>query len=254
MRVWPGKEYPLGPTRDGGGVNFALFSENATKVELLLFDTPGSTSPRETIKLRWRTGPIWHSYMPDLLPGQLYAYRVHGPYDPTKGQRFNPNKALIDPYARAIAGTIEWDETLFGYKIGDPASDLSFDERDSAPRLPKCVVTDPSYDWEGDRKLRVPWNETVIYELHVKGFTKLHPDVGEKERGTYAGLSNPQVVKHLKDLGITAVELMPIQQHVDSKHLFEKGLSEYWGYNTIGYFAPDVRYSSSGMLGGQVTE
>jgi isoamylase len=254
LRVWPGKPYPLGATWDGKGVNFAIFSENASGVALRLYETPQSKDPKETVKFKERTGYVWHCYLPDVLPGQLYAYSVSGPYEPQRGQRFNPNKALIDPYAKAIAGTIEWNDAMFAYRIGDPAEDLSFDERDSGPFLPKCVVVDGSFDWEGDELLNIPWNETIIYELHVKGFTQTHPEVEESKRGKYSGLSSPKIIRYLKDLGITAVELLPIHHHTDDKKLVDNGLRNYWGYNTIGYFAPDSRYSSSGVHGEQVLE
>jgi isoamylase len=254
MRVWPGKPYPLGATWDRKGVNFALFTENATSVELLLYETKGSKEPKERIPFKEKTGDIWHAYLPDLLPGQLYAYSVDGPYDPASGLRFNPHKALIDPYAKAIGGTIDWSDAIFAYRVGNKEADLLKDERDSGHLLPKCVVIDPSFDWEGDQLLRTPWSETVIYELHVKGFTHRHPEVGREAAGTYAGLASPAVVRHLKALGVTAVELMPVHQHVDDKTLVDNGLKNYWGYNTIGFFAPDCRYSSSGVLGQQVTE
>lgn len=254
MRRWPGASYPLGASWDGKGVNFALFSENATKVELLLFDDIDSEYPHEIIPFNERTTHVWHNYLPDLLPGQLYAYRVHGPYQPEHGHRFNPNKALIDPYAKAIAGDIQWSDALFGYTIGSDKGDLSMDPRDSGPFIPKCVVVDSKFDWDGDKQLHIPWNETIIYETHIKGFTKRNPNVEENKRGTYAGLASNSTIKYLKDLGITAVELLPIHQHVNDKFLVDKQLSNYWGYNTIGFFAPDFRYSSSGMLGQQVYE
>jgi isoamylase len=255
LRVWPGKPYPLGANWDGRGVNFALYSENATEVKLLLYERKESTQPNEEIVFKEKTGYVWHAYCPDLLPGQLYLFRVRGPYEPQSGLRFNDKKALIDPYARALAGSVSWNDSLFGYKIGDPGADLSFDQRDSGPFVPKCVVIDTSaFDWNGDNLLRNPWNETVIYELHVKGLTKLHQEVEEPKRGTYAGLASPKIIRYLKDLGITAVELLPIHHHVDNKFLIEKGLTNYWGYNTIGYFAPDSRYSSSGVLGEQIFE
>jgi isoamylase len=254
LRAWPGKPYPLGATWDGKGVNFAIFSENASGVELRLYERPESEEPRETIKFKERTGYVWHSYLPDILPGQLYAYSVHGAYEPERGLRFNPNKALIDPYAMAVAGTINWNDAMFGYRVGDSSEDLSFDERDSGPFLPKCVVVDQTYNWEGDELLRTPWNDTIIYELHVKGFTKSHPEIGESEKGTYSGLASPKIIRYLKDLGITAVELLPIHHHVDNKFLVDQELTNYWGYNTIAYFAPDSRYSSSGVQGEQVRE
>ncbi len=254
MRVWPGSSSPLGATWDGRGVNFAIFSENATGITLLLYQSEQSKEPKYRVPLSERTGYVWHAYLPDILPGQLYAYSVDGPYDPQKGFRFNPNKALIDPYAKAVAGTISWDNAMFGYKIGDSSEDMSFDERDSGPFLPKSIVIDTAYDWEGDKLLRTPWNETVIYETHVKGLTKLHPEVPEEERGTYSGLSSPKIIRYLKDLGISAIELLPIHHHVDNKFLVIDGLVNYWGYNTIGYFAPDSRYSSTGKYGEQVKE
>ena len=252
LRVWPGSSYPLGATWDGKGVNFAIFSENATGVTLLLYQSEEAKEPRDRVPLSERTGYVWHAYLPDILPGQLYAYSVEGLYDPQKGLRFNPNKALIDPYAKAVAGTISWDDSMFGYKVGDASEDMSFDERDSGPFLPKCIVIDTAYDWEGDKLLRTPWNETVIYETHVKGLTKLHPEVPEEKRGTYSGLASPKIIRYLKDLGVSAIELLPIHHHVDNKFLVTDGLKNYWGYNSIGYFAPDSRYSSKGKSGEQV--
>lgn len=254
MRVWPGKPYPLGATWDRHGVNFGIFSENATSVDLLLYESVKSSTPKERIQFSEKTGHIWHAYLPDLLPGQLYAYSIEGPYDPRSGMRFNRNKALIDPYAKAIGGTISWNNAMFGYVVGDLVGDLSFDTVDSSPYLPKCIVIDESYDWEGDRLLQIPWNETVIYETHVKGLTILDPEVPSHKRGTYSGLAESKVVRYLKNLGVTAVELMPIHHHVDNKRLVESGLKNYWGYNTIGFFAPDSRYSSSGAMGEQVRE
>lgn len=254
MRVWPGTAYPLGATWDGKGVNFAIFSENATAVSLLLYENEKSPEPRDRIDFKERTGFVWHAYLPDVLPGQLYAFSVDGPYEPEKGFRFNKHKALIDPYAKAIAGTINWDDAMFAYTIGDPAGDLSMDERDSGPFIPKSVVIDTKYDWEGDSILHIPWNETIIYETHVKGLTKMHPDVPQELQGTYSGLASPKVVRYLKDLGVSAVELLPVHHHVDNKFLVDEGLKNYWGYNTVGFFAPDSRYSSSGVFGGQVIE
>jgi isoamylase len=254
MRIWPGYSYPLGATWDGKGVNFAIFSENATSINLLLYESENSPNPHDKVPLTEKTGFVWHSYLPDILPGQLYAYSVDGSYEPQKGLRFSKNKALIDPYAKAIAGTISWDDAMFGYKIGDANGDLSIDERDSGPFLPKSIVIDTKYDWEGDTLLHTPWNDTVIYEVHVKGMTKLHPDVPEEQRGTYSGISSPKVIRYLKDLGVSALELMPIHHHVDNKFLVDDGLKNYWGYNTIGFFAPDSRYSSRGFMGGQVAE
>ncbi len=254
MRVWPGKAYPLGANWDGKGVNFALFSENATGVELLFYENPEAESPKEQISVREKSGDIWHAYIPDILPGQLYAYRVYGPYEPEKGLRFNSNKVLIDPYAKAIAGIVGWDDALYGYRIGDPKEDLSMDDRDSGSFIPKCVVIDTSFDWGEDKHLGTTWNETVIYEAHVKNFTVRHPDVEDCNKGTYSGLASPSVIRYLKDLGITAIELLPVHQHEDERLLIDKGLRNHWGYNTIGFFAPDCRYSSSGFLGEQVRE
>ncbi len=254
FRIWPGKPYPRGATFDGNGTNFSLFSENATAVELHLFNCPGSTKPNYIIPIKEKTAHAWHCYLPDVKAGQLYGYKVYGPYQPEMGHRFNPNKLLVDPYAKAIAGVYKWDDTTFGYRIGDEKQDLSFDDRDSTHAVPESVVIDSRFNWEGDKLLQIPWNETVIYETHVKGMTKLHSKIKENLRGTFAGLASSHVLEHLKNLGITAVELLPIQQHIDDRLLKENGLVNYWGYNTIGFFAPDCRYSSSGNLGGQVKE
>ena len=239
-RVWPGRPYPLGATWDGSGTNFALFSAHAEKVELCLFDEDGKQEIAR-IALPELTHEIWHAYLPDARPGQLYGYRVHGPYEPEAGHRFNPNKLLIDPYAKALAGEIEWNDALFGYTIGDKAGDLSFDERDSAPFIPKCQVIDPAFTW-GRRPAQRPWHETVIYEMHVRGFTMLHPDVPEGARGTFSGLSTAPVVDYLRDLGITAVELLPVHAFFQDRHLIDRGLRNYWGYNSIGFFAPNPAY------------
>lgn len=254
IRKYPGIPYPLGATWDGRGVNFALFAENATAVELCLFDEHMGATQTTIVEMTERTHYFYHVYLPDIKPGQLYGYRVHGPYDPLNGHRFNPAKLLIDPYAKAIAGTIEWDNALFGYEIGHENEDLQISTSDSAPFLPKCVVIDDSFDWEGDKPPKVPYHQSVIYETHVKGFTKLHPEIPEEIRGTYAGMSHPVTIKYLKQLGVTAVELLPIHHFVADSHLVEKGLTNYWGYNSIGFFAPDARYSSSGVTGEQVTE
>jgi glycogen operon protein len=254
MKVWPGQPYPLGATWDGAGVNFALFSENATRVELCLFDSTAATEETARITLREQTDQVWHAYLPEARPGQLYGYRVHGAYEPRAGHRFNPHKLLIDPYAKAIASTVNWSDECFGYQIGHEDEDLSFDERDSAPFVPKCVVVDPAFSWGGDEYPRTPWHKTLIYEMHVKGFTKLHPDVPEDLRGTYAGMTHPSVIEYLLSLGVTAVELLPVHQFVSGKHLQDKGLTNYWGYNSIAFLAPDMRYSSSGNLGQQVAE
>ncbi|WP_266205965.1 glycogen debranching protein GlgX [Pontibacter kalidii] len=254
IESYPGSPYPLGATWDGEGVNFALFAENATQVELCLFKGSDDEAEYARINMSERTHHIWHTYLPGARPGQLYGYRVHGPYEPQQGHRFNPYKVLLDPYAKAITRTIEWHDSLFGYELGHPDEDLSFSKADSAPYIPKCVVIDPSFDWEGDRKPKIPYHKTIIYETHVKGFTKLHPDIPEEIRGTYAALAHPVTIKYLKELGITAIELMPVHHFINDRHLAEKGLSNYWGYNTIGFFAPDVRYSSSGTHGEQVVE
>ncbi len=252
-KVWPGEPYPLGATADENGVNFAIFSEFAEAVELCLFDSEDN-SECERIKMTERTNMIWHAYLPDIKSGQLYGYRVHGPYEPEKGHRFNPNKLLIDPYAKSIAGTIEWDDALFGYDPQSQQADLSLNEKDSAPFLPKSVIVDPSFDWEHDTSPDIPFHKTIIYEMHVKGMTARHPDVPPELRGTYSGLTHPSVIEHLLSLGINAVELMPVHQFVVDRHLVEKRLTNYWGYNTIGFFAPDSRYSSKGVNGQQVAE
>jgi isoamylase len=254
MKVWPGNPYPLGATWDGAGVNFALFSENATGVELCLVNNENRSRETKRIRMTEHTDQVWHVYLPEARPGQLYGYRVHGPYSPAEGHRFNPAKLLLDPYAKSIAGPIQWSDALFGYTIGHPDADLSIDERDSAEGLPKCVVVDPAFSWGQDAPLRIPWHKTLIYEMHVKGFTARHPKVPKELRGTYAGLTHPAVVDYLKSLGITAVELMPVHQFVADKVLLDRGLTNYWGYNSIGFFAPESRYSSTGVLGEQVAE
>lgn len=253
-KIYPGKPYPLGAIWDGNGVNFALYADNATAVELCLFASTEDEKEFAKIKLLERTHHVWHAYLDGAKPGLLYGYRVHGPFEPQNGHRYNPNKLLIDPYAKAVAGTIAWNDGLFGYNIGDPEEDLSFSEIDSAPFIPKCVVVDSNFDWEGDKPLQLPYHKSIIYETHVKGFTKLHPDIPEEIRGSYAGLAHPVTIQYLKDLGITAVELMPVHHFISDRHLQERGLTNYWGYNTIGFFAPDARYSSSGVTGEQVTE
>lgn len=249
-----GSPYPLGATYDGKGVNFSLYAENATGVELCLFGDTNDPAESQKIPIRERTHQIWHIYIPGIHPGQLYGYRVHGPYEPNQGLRFNPNKLLIDPYAKAIAGTLEWDDALFGYQIGHPEADLSFSETDSAPFIPKCVVVDDTFDWGNDRPPRTPMHQSIIYETHVKGFTALHPDIPESIRGTYAALAHPVTIDYLTSLGITAIELMPIHHFISDRHLQDKGLTNYWGYNSIGFFAPDVRYASKGIHGEQVRE
>jgi glycogen operon protein len=244
MRVESGLPFPLGATWDGWGVNFALFSANAEKVELCLFDSKGRREVAR-IALPENTHEVWHGYLPEVRPGQLYGYRVYGPYDPKNGHRFNHHKLLLDPYAVALKGEIRWHDAVFGYSIGSRREDLSFDRRDSAFVMPKCVVIDRAVTWGRDRPPERPWSETIIYEAHVKGMTARHPDVPEHWRGTFAGLANPKVIEHLVKLGVTAVELMPVQAFFDDRHLIEKGLVNYWGYNTIGYFAPASRYISS---------
>ena len=254
VRTRPGRPYPLGATWDGAGANFALFSENATGVELCLFDGDGQ---RETARVRLteNTDQVWHAYLPEARPGLRYGYRVHGPWEPANGHRFNPAKLLLDPYAHAIDGTITWDDALFAYALGGgDDADLTADARDSARNMPKAIVIDTAFTWGDDRPLRTPWNETLIYELHVKGFTQRHPDVPKPLRGTYAGLATAPVLEHLKSLGVTAVELMPVHQFVSDRYLKEKGLSNYWGYNSIGFFAPDFRYARANRAGGQVAE
>jgi isoamylase len=243
MRVWPGTPYPLGATWDGVGVNFALFSEHATRVELCLFDAPEVESESLAIPLTEHTDMVWHGYLPDVRPGQLYGYRVHGPYQPDRGHRFNPNKIVLDPYARVVGRAPRWNESLFGFRTGE--DDATFDERDSAAHAPLAAVVDGAFTWGDDRPLRTPWHETLIYELHVKGFTALHPHVQESLRGTYLGLASEPAIQHLVSLGVTAVELMPVHHHVDDWHLAQRGLRNYWGYNTLAYFAPDSRYTTS---------
>lgn len=241
--LWPGRPYPLGATWDGNGVNFALFSEHAEKVELCLFDAL-TRHEVARIALREHTDQVWHGYLPNANPGLLYGYRVHGPYQPESGHRFNPNKLLLDPYAKAIVGDIEWGDAHFGYQVGHADGDLSFDPRDNADAMPKCQVVDTSFDWGNDLAPNIPWNETVVYELHVKGMTRLHPEVPEHLRGTYLGLACEPVIAHLKALGVTAVELMPIHAFFDERYLLDKGLNNYWGYSSLGYFAPTARYSA----------
>ncbi|HMA31205.1 MAG TPA: glycogen debranching protein GlgX [Casimicrobiaceae bacterium] len=245
--IWPGRPYPLGATWDGEGVNFALFSEHGEKVELCIFD-PAGRRELQRIDIRGRTDFVWHCYLPEARPGTLYGYRVHGPYRPEDGQRFNPNKLLVDPYARNIAGNVRWSDALFGYTMGHKREDLSFDRRDSAPGVPKCKVIDSAFTWGEDRRPQVPWNDMVIYELHVRGFTMRHPEVPPALRGTYAGLATAPVIEYLRRLGVTTVELMPVHAFIDDRNLVDRGLRNYWGYNTIGYFAPQGRYSASGKV------
>ncbi|CAD5142434.1 Glycogen operon protein GlgX homolog [Microbacterium sp. Nx66] len=246
--VWPGSAYPLGATFDGQGTNFALFSEGAERVELCLFDADGTET---RVPLTEVDAFVWHGYLPTVQPGQRYGYRVHGPYDPAQGQRFNPNKLLLDPYAKAVAGEVDWGQSLFGYDFGDPDSR---NDDDSATAMAKGVVVSPFFEWGGDRPLKTPYAETVIYEAHVKGLTQRHPEVPEELRGTYAGIAHPAVIEHLQRLGVTALELMPVHQFVNDSVLQDKGLSNYWGYNTLGFFAPHNAYAAGGQDGQQVQE
>jgi len=252
--VYTGHPYPLGATYNGNGVNFALFAENATAVELCLFDSPDDSTESLKIKMQERSHQVWHIFVPELKPGQLYGYRVHGPYEPSNGHRFNPNKLLIDPYAKAIAGIIEVHDSFFGYEIGHPDEDLSFSETNSAQFIAKSIVINSNFNWENDKSPNIPYHKSIIYELHVKGFTKLQTDIPEEIRGSYAAIGHPVTINYLKELGITAIELMPVHHFINDGNLTEKGLNNYWGYNTIGFFAPDARYSSSGMAGEQVDE
>lgn len=246
--VWTGEPYPLGATWDGQGVNFALFAEHAEKVELCLFDS-GGRRERQRIQIEEQTNQIWHCYLPEARPGLLYGYRVHGPYKPEEGHRFNRNKLLLDPYAKALTGELKWTDAHFGYRIGSKRDDLSFDTRDNAYGMPKCRVMDPAFTWGEDRPPRVPWDQTIIYELHVRGFTMNHPEVSPALRGTFAGLATAPVIEYLQRLGVTAVELMPVHAFLDDRYLVEKGLRNYWGYNSTAYFAPEQRYLSSGNIG-----
>ena len=252
LALWSGRSYPLGATWDGKGTNFALFSENATGVELCLFDRKGQET---RLFLDESSDFVWHGYMPGMGPGQRYGFRVHGPYTPSLGHRFNPAKLLIDPYAKAIDGALVYGPEIFGYPLDAPEEDLECSNLDDSHLIPKAVVIDQSFDWGNDQLLQTPWHETIIYEIHVKGFTKLHPDIPEALRGTYAGLAHPVAIAYLQSIGITAVELLPIHIFLSHPgHLVDKGLSNYWGYDSINYFAPDTGYSSDKTLGGQVRE
>ncbi len=243
--VWPGRPYPLGAAWDGQGVNFALFSEHAEKVELCLFDATGRREAHR-IAITEQTDQVWHCYLPEARPGLIYGYRVYGPYDPSKGLRFNHHKLLLDPYAKQIQGELHWSDAQFGYRVGHQREDMSFDRRDSAPGMPKGMVIDSSFSWGADRPPAIPWHNSIIYEVHVKGFTIKHPDVPASLRGTYAGLATAPVIDYLTKLGITAVELMPVHAFVDDRRLVESGLRNYWGYNSIGFFAPEPRYMATG--------
>jgi len=244
MRIWPGSPYPLGSTWDGAGVNFALFSENAQKVELCLFDHRDATKETARITMPERTDQVFHVYLPDALPGQLYGYRVYGPHEPARGHRFNPNKLVFDPYAKSVGRFTRWADELFGYEIGNPDEDLKLDPRDSAAFAPLGEVVENAFSWGDDRRPRTAWHRTLIYEAHVRGITMRHPKVPEHLRGTYLGMCSDPMIEHLLALGVTAVELMPVHHHVDDRGLVERGLNNYWGYNTLSFFAPDERYSA----------
>ena len=244
-RLEAGSPYPLGASFDGLGVNFAVFSANAERIDLCLFD-PSGRKELARYPLPECTDEVWHGYLPHARPGQLYGFRAYGAYAPEQGHRFNPNKLLLDPYARRLAGQLRWTDAVHGYHVGSPRADLSFDRRDSAPAMPKSVVTADSFDWDGDRRPNTPWSETVIYEAHVKGLTALLEEISPPERGTFAALSHPKVIDHLKRLGVTALELMPVHAFTQDRFLQEKGLSNYWGYNTLAFFAPEARYLAHG--------
>jgi isoamylase len=243
--IWPGRPYPLGATWDGEGVNFALFSANAHAVDLCLFD-PSGMQEIARIRMPEYTDEVWHAYLPDARPGQLYGYRVHGPYEPANGHRFNPNKLLLDPYAKALAGDLRWSDAHFGYRVGSAREDLSLDRRDNARQMPKCQVVETAFSWDGDRHPGTAWEDTVILEAHVKGMTMRHHGITQNRRGRFAGLAAPPVIDHLVELGITAIELLPVQAFLNDRHLIQRRLTNYWGYNTIGFFAPDPRYLLSG--------
>jgi isoamylase len=245
--IWPGRPYPLGTTWDGEGVNFALYSEHAEKVELCLFDALGK---RETarVALPEQTDMVWHGYLPEVRPGQLYGYRAFGPYAPEQGHRFNPHKLLLDPYGKQIQGTIQWNDAHFGYRVGHKQEDLSFDRRDDAAGMPKNRVIDSAFTWGTDARPNIPWHKTLIYEMHVKGFTRCHPDVPAHLRGTYAALSTAPVIEYLTRLGVTSIELMPVHSFVDDRSLVERGLRNYWGYNSIGFFALEPRYLATNSV------
>ncbi|MCW2545919.1 MAG: glycogen debranching protein, partial [Mycobacterium sp.] len=248
MQIWPGNPHPLGATYDGSGTNFALFSEIAESVDLCLFDARGVET---RVKLREVDAFVWHAYLPNISPGQRYGFRVTGPYDPSSGQRCNPHKLLLDPYSKAVEGEVQWAPAVFPYRFNDPTKR---NNADSAKYMPKSIVISPFFDWDNDRPPRTPYNESVIYEAHVKGLTITHPDIPEEIRGSYAGIAHPAVIGHLKRLGITALELMPVHQFIQDEHLVKRHLRNYWGYNTIGFFAPHNAYSASGQQGQQVQE
>ncbi|HWY41523.1 MAG TPA: glycogen debranching protein GlgX [Chthoniobacterales bacterium] len=253
-KTWPGKPYPLGASWLGNGVNFAIFAEHATAVDLCLFDNIDAPQEKIRIRLGEQTECVWHAFLPNVRPGQLYGYRVHGPYDPAHGLRFNDSKLLLDPYAKSVAGQIKWSDEMFSYIVGDSTEDLARDSRDNAWAMSKSVVIDSRFDWGDDKKPETPFSETVIYEIHVKGFTKLHSDIPEHLRGSYAGLASQEAISYLKNLGVTAVELLPVHTHLDDKALIDRGLMNYWGYNSIGFFAPQAEYSSNREPGAEVIE
>ncbi|RKH51251.1 glycogen debranching protein GlgX [Corallococcus llansteffanensis] len=252
--IWPGKPWPRGATFDGSGTNFAVYSQVATRVEVCLFDKADPTKEIERFDLPVSTEFVWHGYVPDLEPGTLYGLRVHGPYEPEKGHRCNPHKLLVDPYAKALYGEVDWKQPVFGYPLEHPKKDLMRDERDSAAGMPKGVVVSDFFDWGNDRRLDIPWRKTVIYEAHVRGLTMKHPGVPEHQRGTYAGLGSPAIIEHLQKLGVTAVELLPVHEFADDSFLNDKGLSNFWGYSTLNYFSPEQRYASRKTPGGAVAE
>jgi isoamylase len=254
VRTFLGHPYPLGATWTGNGVNFAIFSEHATGVELCLFDDLEATEENIRLPVSEHTDQVWHEFLPDVRPGQLYGYRVSGPYDPERGLRFNSSKLLLDPYAKAIAGEVSWADEMFGYVIGDKKEDLAQDFRDDAWGVPKSVVINAAFDWQGDRRPGIPLHDSVIYEVHVKGFSKLWNEVPEELRGTYAGLASASAIDYFKKLGVTSLELLPVHAHIDDKGLIDRGLTNYWGYNTIGFFAPHAQYCSTGQMGEQVIE
>ena len=249
-RIRPGRPYPLGATLEGDGANFAVYSEHATRVEVCLFDEPDGPE-KERVVLPERTNHVFHGSIAGIGAGQLYGLRVHGPWEPAKGLRFNAAKVLVDPYALALANPVDWRAPMFPYRLGDPAEDLSRDDRDGARGAPKAVIVDGRFDWGDERAPHHAWNDTIIYELHVRGFTMRHPDVPPELRGTYAGLASEPAIAHLRSLGVTAVELLPIHEIVDDKALVERGLRNYWGYNTLGYFAPEGRYAACGRRHGE---
>jgi glycogen operon protein len=251
-KVWPGREHPLGATVDGHGVNFAVYASGAERVEVSLFDEQDPAAETQRVRLRERTAHVWHGYVPGLGPGALYGFRAWGPYDPARGLRYNGHKLLVDPYARAITGEVDFRQPVFAYRAGE--GDDAFDERDSAAGVPRSVVLGDGFDWAGDEPPGTPWHRSIIYEVHVRGFTMRHPEVPERLRGTYAGFVHPAALRHLQRLGVTAVELLPVHAFTDDSYLIDRGLRNYWGYSTLGYFAPEQRYSSSGSRGQQVTE